>query len=147
MRRPGEILVADRFAELRAHLLSLLAELSADDWDRPTAAPLWSVKDIAAHLLGDDIGTLSRCRDGFRPAGKPIHGHEDLVKLVNGLNDQWVRAARRMSPRVLCELLAYTGPQIEAYFASLDPFAMSGPVTWAGPEPAPVWFDVAREFT
>jgi hypothetical protein len=24
---------------------------------------------------------------------------------------------------------------------------MGGPVSWAGPDPAPVWFDIAREFT
>jgi hypothetical protein len=66
---------------------------------------------------------------------------------VNRLNAEWVLSARRMSPRVLRELLAFTGPEVEAWFASLDPMAMGGPVSWAGPEPAPVWFDLAREFT
>jgi uncharacterized protein (TIGR03083 family) len=142
--RPAEILVADRFPALRFHLLALLDGLSAEDWTRPTAAPLWCVKDIAAHLLGGDIGVLSRCRDAYRPSDKPV---EDLVALINGLNREWIGAAQRMSPRLLCELLAFTGPLVETYFASLDPFAMGDPVSWAGPEPAPVWFDVAREFT
>jgi hypothetical protein len=26
-------------------------------------------------------------------------------------------------------------------------FAMGEPVTWAGPEPAPIWLDIAREYT
>src|SRR6185295_15700965 len=30
---------------------------------------------------------------------------------------------------------------------SLDPHAIGGPVDWAGPDPAPVWLDVAREYT
>lgn len=33
---------------------------------RPTVDPSWTVKDIAAHLLGGDISNLSRRRDGFR---------------------------------------------------------------------------------
>jgi uncharacterized protein (TIGR03083 family) len=147
VRALDPILVADRFAELRARLVELLADLSDEDWVRPTAAPLWSVKDVAAHLLQGDTGILSRWRDSFRPAGEPIHRHEDLVELVNDLNAHWVRATRGLSPRVLRELLSFTGPQVEQYFASLDPFAMSGPVSWAGPDPAPVWFDLAREFT
>ena len=70
-----------------------------------------------------------------------------LVALVNRLNAEWVLAARRMSPRLLMDFLAFTGPEVEACFASLDPMKMGGPVSWAGPEPAPQWFDVAREFT
>jgi hypothetical protein len=33
------------------------------------------------------------------------------------------------------------------YFRSLDPYAYGGPVSWAGPDPAPVWLDLAREYT
>lgn len=42
------------------------------------------------------------------------------MAFLNEWNAQWVAAARRMSPHVLCELLAFTGPQIAQYFASLD---------------------------
>ena len=147
LKRPGPILVLDRFPELRERLLELLAGLSPEDWDRRTAAPLWSVRDLAAHLLGGDIGMLSRRRDGFTPPGKPIRSNQDLVDLINGLNDTWVRATRRMSGSVLCDLLAHTGPLVDAYFASLDPFAPGEPVSWAGPDRAPVWLDLAREFT
>ena len=146
MLRPSPIYVAERFAPLRTSLLELLSALREADWLRPTAAGEWTVKDVVAHLLGGDIGILSRRRDGFRPGGAIID-FQDLVKLVNRLNNEWVAAARRMSPRVLCDLLAHTGPQVEAYLASLDPDAIGEPVGWAGPEPAPVWLDTAREFT
>jgi hypothetical protein len=33
------------------------------------------------------------------------------------------------------------------YFQSLDLHALGGPVSWAGPDPAPVWLDLAREYT
>jgi uncharacterized protein (TIGR03083 family) len=147
IKRPAEIVVIDRFAPLRTRLLQLLADLSEDDWTRPTAAPRWSVKDLAAHLLGGDVGILSRKRDAFRPLGAVVENYNDLVDLINRLNAEWVLAARRMSPRLLQELLAFTGPEVEAYFSSLDPRAIGDPVSWAGPDPAPVWFDLAREFT
>jgi uncharacterized protein (TIGR03083 family) len=143
MKHPAAIAVVDRFPPLRQHLLELLAGLSEDDWARPTAAPRWSVKDVAAHLLGGDVGILSRKRDGFTQP----RVYSNLVDLVNELNEEWVLATRRLSPRLLRELLAVTGPEVEAYFLSLDPDAMGGPVSWAGPEAAPVWFDLARELT
>jgi uncharacterized protein (TIGR03083 family) len=146
MNSPDKIIIVDRFAPLRAHLLTLLSELSEDDWARPTAAPRWSVKDVATHLLGGDISILSGKRDGFRPA-QEINSYHQLVELVDRLNCEWVLAARRLSPRLIRELLAFCGPEVEACFSSLDPMRMGGSVDWAGPDPAPVWFDLAREFT
>jgi hypothetical protein len=67
--------------------------------------------------------------------------------LVNNWNEAWVQAVRRISPRVLHDLLAFTGGQVCDYFRSLDPSAVGGPVSWAGPDPAPVWLDLAREYT
>lgn len=147
MRLPRKIIVMDRFAPLRTQLLALLGGLSETDWTRPTAAPLWSVKDVAAHLLGGDIGILSRERGACRPNSPAALKYNELVDIVNRLNQEWAVAARRISPRLLCELLAFTGPAVEEYFSSLDPEAMGGPVSWAGTDPAPVWFDIAREFT
>jgi hypothetical protein len=71
----------------------------------------------------------------------------ELVALINRLNEERVVASRRISPRLLCELLAFVGPEVEAYFSSLNLEAIGEPVSWAGSNPAPVWFDVAREFT
>ncbi len=127
-------------------MLTLLAELAEDDWARPTAAPGWSVKDVATHLLGGDIWILSGKRDGFRST-QEIHSYDQLLELVDRLNREWIIAARRMSPRLLRELLAFCGPEVDKCFSSLDPMSMGGPVNWAGPDPAPVWFDLAREFT
>jgi uncharacterized protein (TIGR03083 family) len=147
MQSPEPILVAELFPEVRKQLLSMLSGFTEEEWGLPTAAKKWTVKDVALHLLGGDIGNLSRRRDSFTPFGKTISGWEDLVAFINQLNETWVVAARRMSPRVLCDLLAFTGPQMEDYFASLDPFALGTPVSWAGPQPAPQWLDIAREYT
>ena len=146
MTPPSEIRVVHLFSPLLAALLALLAELSDDDWRRPTACAGWSVKDVAAHMLAGDFGNLSRQRDGW-PSGIAPRSAEDLVRQINAHNERWVGAARFVSPRVLRGLLEVTGPQVCAYFASLDPSATGEVVSWAGPDPAPVWLDLAREYT
>src|SRR5207253_325278 len=88
---------------------------------------------------------LSRRRDRF--AGLSPGPGEATVPFVNRINDDWMRASRRLSPRVARDLLASVGQPLFDYFASLDPLALGGPVSWAGPAPAPVWLDVAREYT
>ena len=45
------------FPVLNKLLIELLSSLSADDWNKPTIAKLWTVKDIAAHLLDTNIRT------------------------------------------------------------------------------------------
>ena len=59
MREPEPILVADRFSELLDALLELLSGLSPAEWEQPTVCAGWSVRDVALHLLGDDVGMLS----------------------------------------------------------------------------------------
>jgi uncharacterized protein (TIGR03083 family) len=144
---PLPILVSHLFPELLEGLLVLLASLATEEWERPTVCAGWSVQDVALHLLGVEVGNLSRKRDSFSPPAQPIHHADNLVALINDLNESWVQATRRISPRLLCDLLRLTGTQACEYFQSLDPYAPGVPVSWAGPEPAPMWFDLAREYT
>jgi uncharacterized protein (TIGR03083 family) len=146
MRPADRVDVLRLCPEERAHLLGLLTSLTREQWVLPTVCPGWTVHDIALHLLGDDLGRLSRMRDQF--AG-PVQASADesIVDLVNRLNAAWVAATRRLSPAVLCDLLAVSGEWTRAYFAALDLDAVGGAVSWAGPEAAPVWLDVAREYT
>ena len=147
MKTPQPIIVTSLFPDVLDSLLDLLSTPSVDDWNRPTVCARWSVKDIATHLLGGQLGILSRKRDGYAFSGNPIKKWDDLVALINELNDIWIKAASRFSPPVLCELLRLSGEQVCAYFKTLDPYAIGDPVDWAGPEPAPVWLDLAREYT
>lgn len=147
MNRLQPIIIAHLFPKVLDELLDLLASLAPEEWERPTALPGWSVKDVALHLLGGDVGILSRGRDGYFLPGDPVNGWDELVALVNGLNDGWVRGTRRISPRLLVELLRFTGEQVSEHFQTLDPDALGNTVSWAGPEPAPVWLDLAREYT
>jgi uncharacterized protein (TIGR03083 family) len=148
MERPQPVLVVDLFPAVQQGLVDLLASLALEDWQRPIANSTWTVKDVALHLLGGDLGNLSRRRDAqeSRPE-KPIQSREELAAFINDLNDVWVRATRRLSPRLITDLLRFMAPQFFSYFKSLDPFALGGAVSWAGPGPAPVWLDIAREYT
>jgi uncharacterized protein (TIGR03083 family) len=147
MRQPQPVLVADRFPEILDALLDLLSSLTPDEWQLQTACAGWSVRDVALHLLGDDVGMLSSRRDGYRMGNVSIAGWDDLVAFINDQNARWVQTTRRISPRLLADLLRLTGEQVSAYFQSLDPYAQGVVVDWAGPEPAPVWLDLAREYT
>lgn len=146
------VAVLDLFPEERRHLLDLLGGLAEEEWAAPTVCPDWSVKDVALHLLGADLAKLARCRDGFvdpsfAPPGADLTDWTTLVGALDAWNEQWVRATRRLSPRVLCDLLEMTGPAMYDYFVGLDLTALGETVSWAGPEPVPTWLDVAREYT
>ncbi len=150
LQPPTPVLVANRFPALLDALLTLLESLSPSEWERPTAAPGWSARDIALHLLGDDIGYLARKRDDFREpsaASLSLDTWEELVAFINRRNELWVEAARRTSPRLLIDLLRLTGEQFSAFVRTMDPYAPGSVVSWAGSEPAPIWLDLAREFT
>lgn len=137
--------VIDLFPGERERLLTLLSGLSDAEWAAPTACPGWSVHDLALHLLADDVSRLSRGRDGFRgeadagaAAGVDASHWEQFVTVINRYNEAWVQATRRISPRVLCAFLALTGADTSRYFALLNLHILGEPVSWAGPDPAPV---------
>jgi uncharacterized protein (TIGR03083 family) len=133
------------YAPLLAKFTGTLGELTDAEWAAPTACPGWTVKDLTAHVLGDHVGRLSRHRDGYQAAG-PEQG-ETLPAFLDRINEEWVVAARRMSPRVLTRLFADVGDEITEFWRGVDMSAPGEPVSWAGPEPAPVWLDAARDFT
>jgi uncharacterized protein (TIGR03083 family) len=130
--------------------MELLSGLAPGDWSRPTIAGAWTVRDVVAHLLDSQVRRLSFQRDGhpMTPPDRPIEGYGDLVDLLNGLNADWIRAASRMSPRVLMQFLEVTGPEVSDLFLSLDP---RGPalfsVAWADESESENWFDIGREYT
>lgn len=150
MQQVEPIEVIDLFPQERERLLALFADLSAEDWEKPTVCPGWSVKDIGLHLLGDDMGFLSGRRDRFSNPffrDKDMHEWKSLVANINEANEAWVRATERISPQVLVGLLEWTGKQLYEYLQTLDQMALNGVVSWAGPDPAPTWLDTAREYT
>jgi uncharacterized protein (TIGR03083 family) len=148
MHSPEPILVTHLFPETLDALTRLLGDLSPKDWSQPTACAGWRVHEVALHLLAVEISNVSRKRDGHSVAPKkPIRGDQDLLEFVNSLNASWMAAAQRISTPLLIDLIAFVGQQANDLFASIDPFELGEPVSWAGPAPAPKWLDLAREYT
>jgi hypothetical protein len=141
---PGLPDVRPLFRPLAARLDAALAELSEAQWLAPTAAGrgAWRVRDVAAHLLDGDVRQLAFRRDRHRaspPAG-------DLVEFLESLNATWVAACERMSPRLLAELLVWSGREVATLMEAqeLDAPALF-PVSWAGEGESSNRFDLARE--
>ncbi|WP_044513599.1 maleylpyruvate isomerase N-terminal domain-containing protein [Hymenobacter sp. DG25B] len=129
-------------------LLALLRSLHPEDWERPTLAPGWRVRDVALHLLDGNLRTLSMLRDGYFGQAPASGSYADVVSFLNKLNADWVAAGQRLSPAVITWLLALSGPEYQQYLASLDPEAPAVfSVAWAGEEQSANWFHIAREYT
>jgi uncharacterized protein (TIGR03083 family) len=146
MQPAGRIDVIDLFEPERAALLDVLASLAADEWRAPTVCAGWSVKDVAAHIIADDFGIVSGGRDRY-DIGWFSGPWEELLAYINKRNEAWVAAMRRVSPQLIVELLRFSGERMAAEFRARDLDAIGVPVDWAGPEPAPAWLHVAREYT
>ncbi len=145
MRSLDPILVAPLFQPLNDELVALLRSLTPEEWNAPTVCAGWSVKDVAAHLLDTSLRRLSASRDGFQNASERLNG--GLVQFINLMNREWVSAARRLSPKIMIEMIDTYGKQMADHFATLDPYAPGLAVSWAGEETSPNWFDIARELT
>ena len=136
------------FPVLDQLLIELLKSLTPDDWNKPTVAKLWTVKDIAAHLLDTNIRTISARQQFTGDIPPVINSYQDLVNFLNELNATWVKAMKRVSPDLLIHLLETTGQQFADELASLDPYANAiFSVAWAGEEQSANWFHIAREYT
>lgn len=130
------------------HLIGLLISLDAAEWELPTIAPQWSVRDVAAHLLDTALRKLSMGRDKCRVESVNVRSHQDVITLVNRLNREGVTVYRRLSPPVLTQLMQLTCKQTADFYESLNPFAPAPVgVSWAGEMTSLVWFDNARELT
>ena len=143
------IFTIDLFPELDKKLIEVLKSLSAQDWETQSIAPLWKVKDIAAHLLDGNIRTLSMLKENyFGEKPENIASYQDIVGFLNRLNSDWVKAMRRVSPNIIIELLESTGKQYYDFLKTLHPFEKAGfSVGWAGEDESVNWFHIAREYT
>src|SRR5215475_9842144 len=138
------------FRPVSAELVVLLRALTPTDWERPTIAGEWLVRDVVAHLADTALRRLSFHRDGMPPPppSSPITSARGFVDFINGLNAQWVTASRRFSPRVLTDLFDRASIDIADWVETLplDGPALFG-VSWAGEQTSESWFDIGREFT
>jgi uncharacterized protein (TIGR03083 family) len=138
------------FRPVALELIHLLEALPPTEWERPTIAGSWLVRDVVAHLIDVTFRRLSFHRDALvpPPPSRPINSERDFVDFINRINAEWVNASRRLSPRILTDLLQKSTTELASYFEALpfDAPALFG-VSWAGEQSSEGWFDVGREFT
>ncbi|HEY4358775.1 MAG TPA: maleylpyruvate isomerase N-terminal domain-containing protein [Acidobacteriaceae bacterium] len=142
------ILCAGLIRQVDQRLIDLLTSLDAAEWDLPTVAPQWRVRDVAAHLLDTAVRKLSGGRDKCRVENVNVTTHEEVIVLVDRLNREGVTVYRRLSPQLLIQLMQLVCSQTADFYESLDPLAPNAlGVSWAGEMRSFVWFDNARELT
>src|SRR5690242_13384880 len=95
---PEPILCAHLLRKVDGELINLLRSLAPAEWDVQTIAPLWKVRDVAAHLLDTALRKLSLARDSWFVETVDIRSPQDVIDLVNRLNREGVAVYRRLSP-------------------------------------------------
>jgi uncharacterized protein (TIGR03083 family) len=147
-RSDTSVTLSSLFRLERARLLEVLGSLERSDWLRPTRCPGWSVHGLSLHLLGDDLSLLSSQRDEHH--GTPAPASLDEAAFINWLDAlqiEWVHAARRLSSRVVVEMLQWLDAPIADTIGARDPFVADGQVSWASEHPVPRWLDQTRELS
>jgi uncharacterized protein (TIGR03083 family) len=135
--------VRSTFRNERELLIQLLRKLDEPEWTEDTVCPGWSVRDVAAHLLHDDLRRLSRSRDHVE--GSAPDAGESLPTFLNRANDRWVEETRFLGPQLLVDLLTHTAHLLHRMWTGANLDQLGEGVWWAGVEAAPVWLDVARD--
>jgi uncharacterized protein (TIGR03083 family) len=140
--------IAGEIGRERGRLLTVLRSLDDEDWSLPTRCPGWSILDLAAHLIGDDLGYIAGHRDAHHGTEPPPGlGAERFITWLDELQDDWVRAARRLSPRLTIELLAWLDDRMVETIRADDSRAEDATVSWASDGLVPRWLDHGRELT
>jgi uncharacterized protein (TIGR03083 family) len=149
MERLAPAYLGDLIRPLFAELITLLRSLDADDWNRPTVAGRWRVRDVAVHMLDTTLRKVAAYRDAHTlPLETPITSDRDLARFVNDLNASGVSYGARLSTRQITDLLEISVRWTAELAESLDPHAPAlWAVSWAGETASENWMDTGRDYT
>jgi uncharacterized protein (TIGR03083 family) len=105
--------VVDRLEEVWQHITDLCADLTEEQWSRPTECPGWTVKDNVAHMIGTEMMLLGEQAPPV-DLGDTSHVKNDIGKA----NEQWVALYRAMAGKeVIDEFRAVTLRRLTALHA------------------------------
>lgn len=137
------------FEDLNQELIYFLADLTPAEW--LTASPVSgrTVKDLASHIIDGSMRRISMQRDHhFDSEGTNPKNLDELIQHIQAINQQWIVATRRLSPRILIDMLKKYEQEVYQLYCMLkmeDDAIFS--VAWAHQDVSPNWFDVARDYT
>lgn len=119
-------LLADLTAE-SAVVDGMIAGLAEAEWDRPTPAAGWAIRDQVSHLAHFDLAALTAATDPelFRAEAA------DLVALGDGFPDVVAARHRTMPPVALLDWWRENRRELVDTMGTLDPSAR---VPWFGPD-------------
>ncbi|MHB1854114.1 MAG: maleylpyruvate isomerase family mycothiol-dependent enzyme [Acidimicrobiales bacterium] len=72
-------------------LAGLLAELSEAEWATPTALPGWSVKDVAAHVVGTELSLTGQASPAL---AEDTRAKPHIKNDIGAINEAWVESFR-----------------------------------------------------
>lgn len=121
-----QLLLADLKAET-AVVETMLADLDPADWDLPTVAAGWTIRDQISHLaFFDDAAThAAKNPDAFRESVR------ELLALGDDFPDQVAERYRAMPPDELHDWFASARQAFVTVFAAIDPGTK---LPWYGPD-------------
>ncbi len=96
-------------------LASLAADLSPEDWDRPTACPGWTVKDNVSHIIGTEAMLLGRPTPDI-DVSHLTHLRNDIARF----NEAWVEHYRPQPVADVVAALAEVVAERRAALAAMD---------------------------
>jgi uncharacterized protein (TIGR03083 family) len=98
------------FEDVWGDTASLCADLSDEQWGRPTDCPGWTVQDNVAHMIGTE-----RMLSGEQPDVAAVEGAAHVRNDIGKANEQWIASYRaRSGPEVLDEFRAVTARRLDA---------------------------------
>ena len=127
--------ICDDLEAESADLLSILGPLSAPDWDQPTPAEGWTVRDQVSHLaFFDGTGLLAATdEEGFTESTRSME--------TKGVDSLGIPEGRAMSPADLLNWFQSARSTMTEAFRRLDPKAR---LPWYGPPMGALSFATAR---
>lgn len=114
--------------------VELLQGLHEADWGQPTDCTRWTVKDIAAHIVGETEAFASprEFAHQFRHAPR-LRREIGAPHLVDGVNEVQVRERRTLTPAQLIERLVASAPKATRARARLPRPLRAVPVPFPAP--------------
>lgn len=113
----------------------LLAGLTDEEWQTPTALPGWTVHDVVSHIVGTELmlaGSQPPQPDPARAdSGKPDHVNNE----IGALNERWVEELRSQSPESMVAKYRDITAQRKAALLAMTPEEWNAmTLTPAGPD-------------
>jgi Mycothiol maleylpyruvate isomerase N-terminal domain len=130
----------------RQELVALLGLLTPGQW-HACAIGGWNVHAVTLHLFRSDFCRLRSGWSGPRGESGVEPEYSSLAETIEHENDEWVEASRQIPPTLMPDLLLVSGRRLDDSLADVDMDAQGVPVAWIESGPAPIWLDVAREYT